>query len=150
MRQPLNTSYIALCLRLSSNASSCVPSNVCVSILSLIILKTVKNTCYFLWINLFTNILDDQIYHFILFIFVVGPLDPGKSGFVGQSTIVVCTQGAGHQLLLEPRDEYGNLCTYAPENDHRNNYQIQITEVSIYTPFSFSWCTNLPISNFIL
>ena len=60
----------------------------------------------------------------------LGPLDPSKSGFVGQSTVVVCTVGMRHQLLLEPRDEYGNLCNYEPENDSRNNYKISITEVS--------------------
>ena len=59
-----------------------------------------------------------------------GPLDPTKTGFVGQSSVVVCTQSIRHQLILEPRDEYGNISSYDAENDSPANYKLTITEVS--------------------
>ena len=59
-----------------------------------------------------------------------GPLDPAHTRFVGQTSVVVATVGTSQPLQLEPRDEYSNLCTYAPEADHKNNYKVTLVEVS--------------------
>jgi hypothetical protein len=41
-----------------------------------------------------------------------GPPDPSKTTLVRPTSMVVCTAGIPHQLLLEPRDEYGNYCSW--------------------------------------
>lgn len=47
-----------------------------------------------------------------------GPPDPSKTTLVRPTSMVVCTARSPHQVLLEPRDEYGNYCSWnhdAPE-----------------------------------
>ena len=49
---------------------------------------------------------------------VPGSPDPSKTTLVRPTSMVVCTAGVPHQLLLEPRDEYSNYCSWshdAPE-----------------------------------
>lgn len=49
---------------------------------------------------------------------IPGSPDPSKTALVRPMSMVVCTAGIPHQLLLEPRDEYGNYCSWshdAPE-----------------------------------
>lgn len=48
--------------------------------------------------------------------FLPGPPDASKTTMVRPSSIVVCTAGTPHQLLLEPRDEYGNYCSWKSDN----------------------------------
>ena len=59
-----------------------------------------------------------------------GSLDPAHTRFVGQTSVVVATAGTSQPLQLEPRDEYSNLCTYTPQADHSNNYNVTLIEVS--------------------
>ena len=59
----------------------------------------------------------------------LGPLDPSKTGFVSQSTVVVATRGVIQSLVLEPRDEYGNMCARTPESDRKNNYKLTLKQV---------------------
>ena len=62
--------------------------------------------------------------------FFSGPLDPSQTSFVNQSSVVVCTMGINQQLVLEPRDEYSNICSYSPSADHSNSYAINVIDVS--------------------
>lgn len=59
--------------------------------------------------------------------FLPGPPDASKTMLVRPTSTVVCTTGVSHQLLMEPRDEYGNCCSFAYE---------QQKEVSILDAFS--------------
>ena len=46
--------------------------------------------------------------------------------------MVVCTAGVSHQLLLEPRDEYGNFCSWShPEEQQKalNAFSLEIHTV---------------------
>ena len=45
--------------------------------------------------------------------FIPGPPDPGKTTVVRPASMAVCTAGVAHQILLEPRDEFGNACAWA-------------------------------------
>lgn len=43
--------------------------------------------------------------------FLPGPPDPHKTTRFHPTTLAVCTVGVPYQLILEPRDEYGNQCS---------------------------------------
>lgn len=45
--------------------------------------------------------------------FLPGPPDGGATFIVRPSSMAVCTVGTPHQLLLEPKDEFGNACAWA-------------------------------------
>lgn len=60
--------------------------------------------------------------------FLPGPPDASKTMLVRPTSTVVCTSGVSHQLLMEPRDEFGNCCSFAHE---------QRREESILDAFSF-------------
>lgn len=45
--------------------------------------------------------------------FLPGQPDATKTTLVRPISTVVCTIGIPHQLLLEPRDEYGNFCSWS-------------------------------------
>ncbi len=66
---------------------------------------------------------------YLWFLFT-GALDPSKTGFVGQSAVVVATRGLIQSLVLEPRDEYGNMCARMPETDSKSNYKLVLKQVS--------------------
>ena len=50
--------------------------------------------------------------------------------FVNHTSTVMCMEGVNHQLLLEPRDRYGNLCLYSPEASKSSSFSLTLTEVS--------------------
>lgn len=75
------------------------------------------------------GVANDFKYYYFIFNFSLGALDPSHSGFVGQTSVVVGTLGTNQPLMLEPRDEYNNLCTYTPEADHKDNYMVTLVEV---------------------
>ena len=72
-----------------------------------------------------------EIFNVILYYIFTGPLDPSKTGFVSQSTVVVATKGLIQSLVLEPRDEYGNMCAHTPETDSKNNYRLILKQVYV-------------------
>ena len=45
--------------------------------------------------------------------FIPGLPDGSKTNLVRPTSMAVCTVGVAHQLLLEPRDEFGNPCSWA-------------------------------------
>lgn len=59
--------------------------------------------------------------------FLPGPVDVGQTVFVYHTSTVMCMEGIDHQLLVEPRDTYGNLCVSAQSLDH-GNFSIALTE----------------------
>lgn len=69
--------------------------------------------------------------------FVAGPVDPQHTVVLRHCSTVVCTASVGHLLYVEPRDEYGNLCSYGPSEDP--------TQVGI---FIFSDSSRMPLLDF--
>ncbi|XP_031829321.1 apoptosis-resistant E3 ubiquitin protein ligase 1 isoform X3 [Nomia melanderi] len=61
--------------------------------------------------------------------FLPGPPDPNKTIFVRQSSTVVCTAGIAHSMMIEPRDEYDNLCIFGPGDKPTEGYEINITQI---------------------
>ncbi|KAF7994519.1 hypothetical protein HCN44_003991 [Aphidius gifuensis] len=61
--------------------------------------------------------------------FLPGPPDPNKTIFVRQSSTVVCTAGIAHSMIIEPRDEYDNLCIFKNEDQPTNEYNVNITQI---------------------
>lgn len=49
--------------------------------------------------------------------FLAGPIDPTKSRLVRPANTVVCCASAATLLYIEPRDEFGNACTFKHEID---------------------------------
>ncbi|XP_064623307.1 apoptosis-resistant E3 ubiquitin protein ligase 1-like isoform X2 [Lineus longissimus] len=60
--------------------------------------------------------------------FKSGPIDPSKTCFVQHCSMVVCTKDLATSLYIEPRDEYGNLCTYDPSTDKPYQYEVKVVE----------------------
>jgi hypothetical protein len=65
----------------------------------------------------------------LLSIVLLGPIDPTKTCFVQHCSMVVCTKDLATSLYIEPRDEYGNLCTYDPSTDQPYQYEVKVVEV---------------------
>ncbi|OAD62391.1 hypothetical protein WN48_07262 [Eufriesea mexicana] len=61
--------------------------------------------------------------------FLPGPPDPNKTVFVRQSSTVVCTAGIAYSMIIEPRDEYNNLCIFGPGDKPTEGYQVNITQI---------------------
>ena len=51
---------------------------------------------------------------------------------VQHSSTVVCTAKLPHYILIEPRDQYHNLCSFLPGKADTHNYSISIKEVCIF------------------
>lgn len=49
---------------------------------------------------------------------------------VQHSSTVVCTANQPHHILIEPRDQYHNVCSFPPGQADTSNYSISIVEVS--------------------
>lgn len=49
--------------------------------------------------------------------FLPGPIDPSKSRLVRPANTVVCCASAATLLHIEPRDEFGNGCTFNGDID---------------------------------
>lgn len=62
---------------------------------------------------------------------VSGPPDPAKTGFVRPSSIVICTAGVTHSLVLEPRDEFNNLCKFPEDENPVKGYVVTIKPVRL-------------------
>uniref|UniRef100_T1IIH2 HECT-type E3 ubiquitin transferase n=1 Tax=Strigamia maritima TaxID=126957 RepID=T1IIH2_STRMM len=60
--------------------------------------------------------------------FVSRPPDPSKTGFVNHCSTIVCAQSLFHHLLIEPRDDYNNLCTFANINEAVTGYNMIVTK----------------------
>ena len=60
---------------------------------------------------------------------ISGPIDPKKSQFVNQGSVVVGCEGRAVNLTVEPRDCFDNLCEYSSENQLHNKFRIAVTEV---------------------
>ncbi|XP_046387424.1 apoptosis-resistant E3 ubiquitin protein ligase 1 isoform X2 [Ischnura elegans] len=61
--------------------------------------------------------------------FKPGPPDANKTIFVRHCSTVICTAGIPHSLFIEPRDEFNNLCVFAPLADPTEGYTVKITEI---------------------
>ncbi|KAG7170866.1 Apoptosis-resistant E3 ubiquitin protein ligase 1-like, partial [Homarus americanus] len=57
-----------------------------------------------------------------------GPPDPSKTAMVQHSSTVVCTASQPHHILIEPRDQYHNVCSFSPGQADTDNYSISIVE----------------------
>ena len=66
-------------------------------------------------------------HHF--FIMCLGPPDPLKTGFVRQSSTVICTAKLAQILSIEPRDEFSNLCQFSDIDDPAKGYVAEISQV---------------------
>lgn len=62
---------------------------------------------------------------------ILGPPDPSKTVMVQHSSTVVCTASQPHHILIEPRDQYHNVCSFPPGQADKDNYSISIVEVSV-------------------
>ncbi|KAI8484372.1 Apoptosis-resistant E3 ubiquitin protein ligase 1 [Branchiostoma belcheri] len=61
--------------------------------------------------------------------FVPGPVVAEKTGFVHHSSTVVLTEGEFFPLVVQPRDQYENICYQTIELNHGSGYNLQITPV---------------------
>ncbi|KAK4320602.1 hypothetical protein Pmani_008539 [Petrolisthes manimaculis] len=61
--------------------------------------------------------------------FLPGPPDPEKTVMVQHSSTVVATAGQPHHILVEPRDEYHNLCTFPPGQSDADQYSLSVVEL---------------------
>ncbi|KAF6210426.1 hypothetical protein GE061_013532 [Apolygus lucorum] len=61
--------------------------------------------------------------------FLPGLPDPAKTGFVRPSSIVICTNNVPHSLILEPRDEFNNLCKFSEEENPIRGYVVSIKAI---------------------
>ncbi|XP_063585141.1 apoptosis-resistant E3 ubiquitin protein ligase 1-like isoform X2 [Penaeus indicus] len=61
--------------------------------------------------------------------FLPGPPDPSKTVMVQHSSTVVCTANQPHHILIEPRDQYHNVCSFPPGQADTSNYSISIVEL---------------------
>lgn len=59
--------------------------------------------------------------------FISGPIDASKTGFMNYTSTVVCTPDKAYPLTIEARDTFGNLASYKP--DQNNYFKIKVTEV---------------------
>lgn len=55
--------------------------------------------------------------------------DSSRTVMVQHSSTVVCTAGQAHHILIEPRDQYHNVCTFMPGQADTHNYAITILEL---------------------
>ncbi|XP_054264411.1 apoptosis-resistant E3 ubiquitin protein ligase 1-like [Macrosteles quadrilineatus] len=63
--------------------------------------------------------------------FLPGPPDPLKTAFVRHSSTVICTAEVPHTLVIEPRDEFNNLCHFLNDNDPVAGYTINISQTEV-------------------
>lgn len=49
--------------------------------------------------------------------FTAGPIDAQRTAVLRYCSTVVCTANVGHVIFVEPRDEYSNVCNFAPNGD---------------------------------
>lgn len=61
--------------------------------------------------------------------FAPGPPDVSKTLLVRPSSIVVCTVGQDYQLLLEPKDEYGNFCSWGRDPKKIEGFSIECSSI---------------------
>uniref|UniRef100_A0A1B6E4C8 SAM domain-containing protein n=1 Tax=Clastoptera arizonana TaxID=38151 RepID=A0A1B6E4C8_9HEMI len=61
--------------------------------------------------------------------FLPGPPDPAKTAFVRHSSTVICIAELSHTLVIEPRDEFNNLCHFRPEDDPVAGYTVHISQI---------------------
>ena len=61
--------------------------------------------------------------------FAPGPPDVSKTLLVRPSSIVVSTLSQEYQLLLEPKDEYGNFCSWGRDPGEIEGFSIECTSV---------------------
>lgn len=59
-----------------------------------------------------------------------GPPHPPNTCLVGHASTVVCVAMRQHTLLLEPRDQYHNMCFFKPGQEQSKDFTLQITDVS--------------------
>jgi hypothetical protein len=82
--------------------------------------------------NLIYHVLHLQYLQIRRTFVAAGPPDPNKSVFVRHSSTVVCTAGIPHSLAIEPRDEFNNLCSFRPDENPTDGYDVAITQVTVY------------------
>jgi hypothetical protein len=44
----------------------------------------------------------------------------------------VCTAGIPNSLAVEPRDEFNNLCSFRPDENPTEGYNVAVTQVTVY------------------
>ncbi|XP_055309556.1 apoptosis-resistant E3 ubiquitin protein ligase 1 isoform X2 [Sitodiplosis mosellana] len=62
--------------------------------------------------------------------FLPGPIDATKSRLVRPANTVVCCASAATLLYIEPRDEFGNGCTFKREIDAIRDFQVKVFDLN--------------------
>ncbi|KAK2167204.1 hypothetical protein LSH36_31g04034 [Paralvinella palmiformis] len=62
--------------------------------------------------------------------FLSGPMNPTKSQFINQGSLVVGCKGKALTLVLEPRDSYNNPCDYSSNRQLTNQFHVLLTETN--------------------
>lgn len=62
--------------------------------------------------------------------FMPGQMDARRSRLIRPASTVVCCAGSPTLLYIEPRDEYGNACTFSVDDDPTKGYSIQILDLN--------------------
>ncbi|XP_044254866.1 apoptosis-resistant E3 ubiquitin protein ligase 1 isoform X3 [Tribolium madens] len=65
--------------------------------------------------------------------FIAGPAYAQRTLVVRHCSTVVCTANVAHLLYIEPRDEYGNICSYSSDDDPTQDYTVHITQLGTYS-----------------
>lgn len=70
--------------------------------------------------------------------FLPGPIDPMKSRLVRPANTAVCCASAATMLYIEPRDEFGNGCTFERDFDaiHVRQFDQRLLLIEFYSSFS--------------
>jgi apoptosis-resistant E3 ubiquitin protein ligase 1 len=58
-----------------------------------------------------------------------GPMDARRSRLIRPASTIVCCAGAATFLYIEPRDEFGNVCSFNVDDDPTKGYHIEIFDL---------------------
>ena len=67
---------------------------------------------------------------FRLTLFLLGPVDAGKTCFINHTSMVVCKAGNYHPLMIQSCDQFGN--TRVTTNTELKHFKMKLKTVSIY------------------
>lgn len=79
--------------------------------------------------------------------FIPGPMEARRSRFIRPASTVICCAGAPTVLHIEPRDEFGNACTFQVNDDPVRGYKVDLYDLhnvyveKLLSAISFSYDT---------
>ncbi|CRK94157.1 CLUMA_CG007676, isoform A [Clunio marinus] len=62
--------------------------------------------------------------------FMPSSISPTRSRLIRPASIVVCQEGLPNLLYVEPRDEFGNICSYDTDVDPTKGYFVEIFDLN--------------------